>query len=316
MNPKVVTGAFAVKLAFQAVMDLSLPQLRAFVAIVDAGSITAAAERVFLSQPALSKQLQRLELTVGAELVTRSRNGVALTEAGEALLPHVRAALAAWDQGARDVAAVQGRSATMVRIGLRSSLGRGLLRRAIGSFTTRWPGWTVQIRQSRWDQPLAGLLSDTADVAVLWSPRPDDERLNVLAVGTEAVSVLVPDDHHLADRPHILAADLAGAAMIAMPRSVPKTRSYWLGDGRIPGIEVAAEAATPDEYYEAVSSGLGLALVSARHGRQYERGDGVRTVEVADLPASELFVVWRRNDDRAAVVDLVDLLAKAAKERA
>ena len=72
-----------------------LDELRTFVMVVDAGSFTAAARPAGRSQPALTAAIQRLEQTVGAVLLTRGRSGASPTAAGEALLPHARAALAA-----------------------------------------------------------------------------------------------------------------------------------------------------------------------------------------------------------------------------
>lgn len=74
--------------------SLDLDQLRAFVAVAEAGSISAGAGRVFRSQSAVSEQLQKLEAAAGAALLSRSRQGVGLTPAGQRLIGHARQLLA------------------------------------------------------------------------------------------------------------------------------------------------------------------------------------------------------------------------------
>jgi DNA-binding transcriptional LysR family regulator len=80
-------------------MDVHGRDLRYFVAVAEELHFTRAAERLYLSQPALSKQIRMLERQLGAELFERDRHGVALTPVGVALLPHARRVLAAWDEG-------------------------------------------------------------------------------------------------------------------------------------------------------------------------------------------------------------------------
>ena len=80
-----------------------IEQLRTFVAVAEAGSLTAAAPRVFLSQSSVSEQVRKLEERAGRSLFTRSKAGVAVTEAGTRLLAHARAILALSDVAYREM---------------------------------------------------------------------------------------------------------------------------------------------------------------------------------------------------------------------
>jgi DNA-binding transcriptional LysR family regulator len=82
---------------------LDLEQLRTFVAVVEAGSLTAAAPQVFLSQSAVSEQMRKLEERAAQSLLTRSKAGVAPTAAGTRLLAHARRLLALSDEALRDI---------------------------------------------------------------------------------------------------------------------------------------------------------------------------------------------------------------------
>ncbi|MGO1069984.1 LysR family transcriptional regulator [Lysobacter sp. CA199] len=83
--------------------SLDLEQLRAFVAVAEAGSISGGAGRVFRSQSAISEQIQKLEAATGAALLLRSRNGVSPTPAGERLIGHARHLLALGELALHDV---------------------------------------------------------------------------------------------------------------------------------------------------------------------------------------------------------------------
>src|ERR1700727_1043049 len=80
------------------VIDVHGRDLRYFVAVAEDLHFTRAAERLFISQPALSKQIRMLERTLGVELFHREGRRVSLTDAGEALLPHARQTVSAWDR--------------------------------------------------------------------------------------------------------------------------------------------------------------------------------------------------------------------------
>jgi DNA-binding transcriptional LysR family regulator len=147
-------------------MDVHGRDLRYFVAVAEELHFTRAAERLFISQPALSKQIRMLERQLGAPLFDRDREGVRLTLVGEALLPHARQVLAAWDLGLAEAERAKSRQRATLVVGMLSRIGRGGLLPAIRSrFTTLRPEATVRLLQIRWDDISAGLADGTADVA-------------------------------------------------------------------------------------------------------------------------------------------------------
>src|SRR6476646_679906 len=83
----------------QAPQGLELRHLRYFAAVADAGTVTRAAERLFIAQPTLSQQIQRLEQVIGTPLLHRGRDGVQLSAAGTMLLDAARNALSLVDHG-------------------------------------------------------------------------------------------------------------------------------------------------------------------------------------------------------------------------
>src|SRR3954447_21881803 len=99
-------------------VDLDTRLLRAFVAVAEELNFTRAAERLFMTQQALSSQIQQLESRVMVKLFERTTRRVTLTEAGEQLLPHAVATLAALDGGVRVLEAARQAGRATLRVGL------------------------------------------------------------------------------------------------------------------------------------------------------------------------------------------------------
>jgi DNA-binding transcriptional LysR family regulator len=244
-------------------MDAHLRDLRYFVAVTEELSFTRAAERLYLSQPALSKQIRALETTLRAPLLDRDRRQVKLTSAGEALLATARALLQAWDDGLAAVADAAAHDAHLLRVGTLTSIGRTLYPRVVNHFTKRQPGWRVELTSFGWADPTAGLHDRTTDVAFLWLPIcPDDLTHEVLV--TEPRFVALSTQHPLAHCPAVSFTDIAEEPLVALPKSAGPLREFWLANdarGHTPA-RIAAEVNSADETFEIVASGTALVLLA------------------------------------------------------
>src|SRR5687767_12483832 len=101
---------------------MELRQLRTFLVVAETGSLSRAAGRLRIAQPALSRQIRMLEEEVGTELFQRHARGMALSEAGEVLIAHARGALRELDQAKSDLSALAGQVSGKVAIGLLPSV--------------------------------------------------------------------------------------------------------------------------------------------------------------------------------------------------
>ncbi|MFJ9628498.1 LysR family transcriptional regulator [Streptomyces sp. NPDC101175] len=279
-------------------MDVHVRDLRYFVAVAEELHFTRAAERLYVSQPALSKQIRALERQLGAELFHRDRPGVTLTPAGTALLPYAERVLALWAEGASALAEVTAAERSTLVVGMSTSPGRGGLLPAIRSrFTAARPEAAVRLRQVGWDDPTAGLAEGVTDVAFVWLPLPDAERYDWTVVAEEPRLVAFPDAHPLAARAEIDFADLLDEPFLALPPDAGPLRDHWLAlderGGRPPRI--GAEIASTEETYEALVAGLGICLVAAGNARLITLG-GVTTRPVHGIPPSRYALAWRREN--------------------
>jgi DNA-binding transcriptional LysR family regulator len=282
-------------------MDVHLRDLRYFVAVADELHFTRAAERLYISQPALSKQIRALERQLGFGLFDRGPRGVALTAQGETLLPPARALVRDWERALR--AARSAGPGFALTVGMQTAVGRDLQRDALREFRER--GWRVSLRLVSWDDPTAGLADGGSDVAFLWLPVPGED-LSVRVLVREPRMVALPADHPLAGRDEIDFAELYDEPFVALPRDAGALRDFWLGLDARGGRDavVGTEAATPDDVFEAVAAGLGVALVAEGNAELYPR-PGVVARPVRGLAPAELALAWRSDDRRPEVAEFV-----------
>ncbi|MGW5515850.1 LysR family transcriptional regulator [Nocardia africana] len=293
-------------------MDVHGRDLRYFVAVADELNFTRAAEVLFISQPALSKQIRALERRIGAPLFDRDGRAVRLTPVGRTLLPHARKLLADWDIARAEVEAAKAGQHATVTIGISTSPGRGLLPAVRSRFATAFPHAKPALRQLGWSDPTAGLADASADVAFVWLPLAQPDRYDWIVVAREPRMVALPESHPLAAQSVVDFADLLDEPFLALPESAAELRDYWLAvdarGGRAPTI--GAVISSTEETYEALLNGDGVVLLAAGNVPLIAH-EGVVAREVRGIGPSELALAWRRGDSRPLVRGYIDACRSA-----
>jgi DNA-binding transcriptional LysR family regulator len=296
-------------------MDVHLRNLRYFVAVAEELHFSRAAERLHVSQPALSKQIRQLEQQLHFPLFRRDRRRVQLTAAGEALLPRARRLLAAWDVSLAEAGARASEEARLLRVGFQTSVAGGLYQAVVARFGELHPDWRLELRMQPWTDTTGGLLDRSSDVAFVWLPTGADDVIEVRPVRTERRFVALPARHRLARRKALQMADLLDQPFIALPEESGVLRDYWLALDERGGrpARIGAEVATPDETWEAVASGRGVHLMAEGAAAVYAR-PGIACRPVIDLAPCAFAVAWRRDERRAVVHELVRVAMDVAAE--
>lgn len=295
-------------------MDVHLRALRCFVAVAERLSFSRAAEALFLSQPAVSKQVRNLEADLAVELFVRDRRRVRLTAAGEALLPGVRQLLAGWDAAQADLGTAQLVAQSQVVVGLHLGVERNVLPQ-VHTRLAADPSVRLRVRQVSWSDPTGGLAERSAeavDAAFVWLPLPEPERFRWIAVAREQPRLLVSAKHRLADETAVPFEELLDESFLALPSGIGPLRDQFLGVAERQGrpAPVGLEVASTEELVEAVTAGLGICLVAAGNVRTFSRS-GVAVIDVTGPPPFELVLAWRRGDDRPVLKRLIDAVESA-----
>jgi DNA-binding transcriptional LysR family regulator len=140
--------------------------LAAFLAIASRGSLGRAAEALHVTQPALSRTMQRLEAQVGAPLFERHSKGMLLTPIGQALLPHATLLQREAERATEEINAMRGLARGTIRVGAIGSVASLVLPLAIGRVLERWPGLQVHVLEGVWDRLADALVNHEIDLAL------------------------------------------------------------------------------------------------------------------------------------------------------
>jgi DNA-binding transcriptional LysR family regulator len=192
-------------------MDLLL--LRSYLTVADAGAITEAAERLKLSQPALSRRLQQLEQHLGAELLVRGRKGVELTETGRLVEAEARLLVGRYDRLREQVAARRSLQGGTVRMGGGATAVSFVLPEAIAAFRADHPGIRFHLKEAGSSEVAADVLSGRLELGLVTLPVQARE-LEVRPMLDDRIVLVARPDHPLALRRRVRPADLAGQTFV------------------------------------------------------------------------------------------------------
>ena len=291
-------------------MDVHLRDLRYFTAVAEELHFRKAAERLFVSQPVLSRQIARLEQDLKARLFIRDRRSVQLTSAGEALLHRARHLLEDWDAATKEVAILARKEQSVLVIGLQTGVGRGMLHTLTQALNAIQ--WRPELHQVAWNDATAGVEAGDCDAGFAWLGTTINPRCDYVVVAEEPIMLAVNSQHRLAGRRQASFAEVSNEPLVALPDSAKELRSFWLAEHARHGspAPIACEAATADEALENVAAGTGSVFISAGNSVLYAR-EGVHFLEVPDLPPARLAFLWRAGDTR----DVIRVAASALQQR-
>jgi DNA-binding transcriptional LysR family regulator len=277
---------------------LTLQQLRYFLAVAETLHFTRAAERTHVAQPSLSKQIHSLETELGAPLFSRARGNVALTPAGEALVPIARRILADVDTARLEVGELVGLKRGRVRVGATPSLCVSVFADVLRRYHDAYPGIQLVVEEGGSRDLSRALLRGDLDLAmIIVPPEGSDPALTTQIVLREDLVVAsAAAQPPPVNRPTIRLIDLRDRPMV-MFRQGYDLRQTTLQACRAVGYEprLAVEGGEMDAVLRFVEAGLGVAIVPSMvlSGRPSLRGTPVappglrRTVALAhrtDVP--------------------------------
>lgn len=290
-------------------MDVHLRDLRYFTAVAEELHFRKAAERLFVSQPVLSRQIARLEQDLKARLFIRDRRSVQLTSAGEALLHRARNLLEDWDAATKEVTTLARKEQSVLVIGLQTGVGRGMLHTLTQALNAIQ--WRPELHQVAWNDATAGVEAGDCDAGFAWLGTTINPRCDYVVVAEEPIMLAVNSQHRLAGRRQASFAEVSNEPLVALPESAKELRSFWLAEHARHGspAPIACEAETADEALENVAAGTGSVFISAGNSVLYAR-EGVHFLDVPDLPPARLAFLWRAGDTR----DVIRVAASALQQ--
>jgi DNA-binding transcriptional LysR family regulator len=282
-------------------MYLQVEELHSFVVLADELHFGRASKRLFVSQPALSKQIRRLEEKVGGALFTRTRRKVEITEAGRVLLAGADKVLRE-DEAALSLAkeAVLGRAGTL-RIGFGIASVSEILPRTILRFRKTYSQVELKMRDMSTPAQIAALVEGSIDIGILRLPIAHTE-LDSLPLFHEQLVVATSGSLSYNSRQGLAA--LRNQPFVFFPRATSATlHDHVLGLCRGAGFSptIVQEASELFTILNLVRAGLGVSLVPSAARRM-----GVPGVRFHDLGLPEakwrIGIAWNRLSDKAELI--------------
>ncbi|WP_028063165.1 LysR family transcriptional regulator [Solirubrobacter soli] len=273
---------------------MELRQLAYFVAVAEESHFTRAAQRLRIAQPAVSQQIRRLEAELGEQVFLRDRRSVRLTPAGEALLPHARAALAQVELGRESIAAQRGLYSGPLAIGLVHPLPGREIVRTIGAFARVYPEVRTSVHEGETDALLAGIDDGSLHCAFIGlgpgTEPPADLSSGVVA--REPAVLAVHPQHRLAARDEVEFAALRDQPFVSLTHE-SRLRQVLEASCAQAGFAPRIVAETTDLAVMVllVAEGVGVALLP-RSG--LDGAEGVVALDVLGPRVDRrIVVVWR-----------------------
>jgi DNA-binding transcriptional LysR family regulator len=291
-------------------MAYTLEQLRGFVAVAEELHFGRAAARLKMTQPPLSRQIQKLERAVGALLLVRDNRRVDLTAAGRVFLTEARRLLALADAAPDLARRVSSGTSGVVRIGFTAASTYGILGELLNELGRRLPDVDVDLVEMVTREQVAALANRDIDLG-LARPPFDRDTFDSRLLHREPMLVAAPTGHRLLglDR-DATGDDVVGEAVVM--HSPTKARYFYdliAGVVPIPQEDVVHTVSQVLTMLWLVAAGRGIAFVPASATRLRIEGVGfVRLATPVPEPA-ELHLLWARESANPALRRVLDVLA-------
>jgi molybdate transport repressor ModE-like protein len=287
---------------------MNLEHLRTLIAIAEQGSLSAAARSLRISQPAVTKQIQRMESEIGLSLLVRGpRRGAELTPAGERMLAFARETMASMECLEQELAVLKTLREGTLTLAASTIPGEYVLPALLAGFRAKYPQLKVEMTISDTADVATKVLADEVDVGVIGSTvkRPG---LRLERLASDEIVLVVPPGHPFADRERVSVEELREQPLILREEGSGTRRSVeaLLADAgfSLPKQNVTMILGSTQAILQGVEQGLGLGFVSARAAAQAQADGHLAWVRLAGVDLRrELFLAYlpqRAGDPRVA----------------
>jgi DNA-binding transcriptional LysR family regulator len=244
---------------------MNFQHVRAFCTIAAEGSFSRAAEKLHLTQPTISAQIQLLEKTVGVRLFERSAQGISLTQAGREFHPYALQMLEISDRSLQALEELSGLTRGRLEIGASTVPGHYVLPAALARFKARRPGVEVRLAVSNSQEVRNGVREGLFELGFV-GEKVRDERVSFQPILHDQLLVAMRPEHPLAARTSLDPAELAGQPLVMREYGSATRATFERGlealGGTQPELRVMLELGSAEAIKMAIRSVDALAILS------------------------------------------------------
>jgi DNA-binding transcriptional LysR family regulator len=203
---------------------MDIQNIRAFLMVVETQSFSRAAEKLFITQPAISKRISTLEFALDCQLFDRLGKNIRLTQAGEALVPSYQRIVAELDETLRIISNLRTRVSGTLKFGTSHHIGLHRLPPVLRQYTDHYPEVELDIQFMDSEQAAALILKGDIELALITLPDSIEKPLSTIPVWSDPMECVVAKDHVLAKQETVTRKQLADHGVLLQSHST-HTRS-------------------------------------------------------------------------------------------
>jgi DNA-binding transcriptional LysR family regulator len=287
-----------------------LVTLRLFVGVLDAGSLTAGADRFGISLAAASKRIAELEQHCGVPLMTRAQRGVSATPEGQTVHRLAIEVIARLEQLAQSVDDFRAGAAGHLRLCANPSAFGGFLPAVLARYAEQYPKIRIELEDTLSEDGVRAVQKGSAELAVIGDNVPCDG-LETVRCNVDELVLLVPASHPLAAAGTVAVQQALGHDQVALARSASLTRKV-IAAAEAAGLtlRIRVQVRSFDSMCRMVACGLGIAVLPSSSARLYAQALGLTTLRLTgtDVQRQLLLAMRQRSALSAPALALVAMI--------
>jgi DNA-binding transcriptional LysR family regulator len=279
-------------------LPFTLQQLRILKAIATEKNFTRAAERLYLSQPSLSKQIKTLEKNLDISLINRENNKISLTENGKVFLQYSERILALCEESCRALIDLKNGERGNLTVGASQTIGIYLLPRVLALFAQNYPQINLKVQVNSTRVIAKNLINREIDIAVVGGEIPNDLKKDLLVENfvEDEFSLIIPKSHPFAKKKKITKEDLYHLNFITLNSNstIRKFIDTILSQNKIETkqLKIILQLNSIEGIKTAVSLGLGAAFISSSAIEKEIELNTIEILKIEDIRITrKLFII-------------------------
>ena len=296
------------------VMRFDLIDLRLFLRVAEAGSITHGAAQANLSLPSASERVRSMEDMIGLPLLVRHPRGIELSLAGRALAHHARIILRQVDQMQGELGDYARGFKTQVRLWANTSAMTGDLPERLAPFLAAQPDVEVDLKERPSAVIVQAVAEEFADIGIV-SSAIDTGSLELMPFATERIMLVVPASHRLAKHRRIAFLEVLGEPWVGLTQGNP-LQEFVREKASLAGqaMEIRVRIPSFEAMGQMVHAGVGIGYMTESAARKVQRSMNIHAIHLSDPWASRRLSLCMRSRSAlpARARELVECLAQAA----
>lgn len=198
---------------------MDIQNIRAFLMVAETRSFSRAAEKLFITQPAISKRISTLEYSLDCQLFDRLGKNIQLTQAGEALIPSYQRILAEIEESKRIISTLRTQVSGHLKFGTSHHIGLHRLPPILKQYTNQYPQVELDIRFMDSEQAAALILKGDIELALITLPDDIENQLSTIPIWTDTMYCMVAKDHVLAKQKDVTIKQLSEHGVLLQAQS-------------------------------------------------------------------------------------------------